>query len=37
MNYKDVLVGTFFGGAFTCFVMNTYIRNKYVLIPKKLN
>jgi len=36
MNYKDVLVGTFFGGAITCFVVNAYIRNKYVLI-KKLN
>ena len=34
---KGLIVGTFFSGAFTCFVMKTYFRSKYVLIPKKLN
>ena len=34
---KGAIVGTFLGGAFTCFVMKTYFRSNYVLIPKKLN
>lgn len=34
---KGALLGAVFGSSFTFFVFSTYIRNKYVLIPKKLN